>query len=94
MKTLTIQDYDFNDNGRIAAARHCDRLRAYVKVLEGCTGLEAVEVAQDALHENQASVAAYAGLSRSRLSELKTKKRPTKADQNALITAFVRRWIV
>jgi len=93
-KALTLRDYDFNDSGRTAAARHCDRLRAFAAALEDCTGEGAVSLAQIALMENQTSVASYAGLSRSRLSELKRKKRPTNADKNALLGAFCRRWII
>ena len=91
---ITLRDYDFNDSGRTAAARHCDRLRAFAEALENCTGEGAVNLAVIALHESQTSVAQYAGLSRSRMSELKRKKRPTNADKNALLGAFCRRWIV
>jgi len=93
-KPLTLRDYDFNDNGRTAAARHCDRLRAFAEALDKVTGEGAVGLAQIALMDNQSSVAAYAGLSKSRLSELKRKKRPTNADKNALLGAFCRRWII
>ena len=93
-KALTLRDYDFNDSGRTAAARHCDRLRAFATALDDCTGEGAVSLAQIALHDSQSAVASYAGLSRSRLSELKRKKKPTKADKNALLAAFARRWII
>ena len=93
-RKLTLKDYDFHDSGRVAAARHCDRLRLFAEAIDNASGAEAVELATIALHENQTSVASYAGLSRSRLSELKRKKKPTKADRNALIAAFVRRWII
>jgi len=93
-RKLTLKDYDFNDNGRVAAARHCDRLRRFIEAIGDASGAEAVEMATIALYENQTNVARLAGLSRSRLSELKRKKKPTKADRNALIAAFVRRWIV
>ena len=92
-RELTMQDYDFNESGRVAAARHCDRLRRFVEAIDNASGAEAVEMATIALYENQTSVASFAGLSRSRLSELKRKKKPTNADRNALIAAFVRRWI-
>ena len=86
--------YDYDDAGRRNAARHCDRLREFEAALTGSTGAEAVRLACMYLHDSQSSVAAYAGLSRSRVSELKRKKAPTKADQNALIAAFMRRWII
>jgi len=85
--------YDYNDQGRITAARHCDRLREFMESLEGVSGERAVQIARMYLHENQTGLATYAGLSRSRLSELKRKAKPTQADKNALISAFVRRWL-
>jgi len=85
--------YDYNDQGRSAAARHCDRFREFVEALEGASGERAVQLAQCYLHDNQTGVANYAKLSRSRLSELKRKERPTNADMNALISAYWRRWL-
>ena len=86
--------YDYNDRGRVRAARHCDRLREFNEALKGATGERAVALACMYLHDNQSAVADYAGIARSRLSELKRKKRPTNADRNALLGAFARRWII
>jgi len=86
--------YDYNEQGRVAAARHCDRLREFSEALDTASGERAVAIACMYLHDNQSSVASYAGLTRSRLSELKRKKKPTNADRNALLGAFVRRWII
>jgi len=86
--------YDYNDQGRVAAARHCDRLREFAQAIDAASGERAVAIACMYLHENQSSVASYAGLTRSRLSELKRKKKPTNADKNALLGAFARRWII
>lgn len=94
MGDLTLRDYDFNESGRTAAARHCDRMRSFAEALDNCTGIEAVDLAMVALMENQTSVAFYAGLSSSRLSELKKRKRLTKAMKNSLIAGFCRRWIL
>ena len=86
--------YDYNERGRVAAARHCDRLREFNEALTGVSGEGAVALACIYLHDNQSAVADYAGLQRSRLTELKRKKTPTRADRNALLAAFVRRFII
>ena len=86
--------YEYNEQGCVAAARHCDRLREFSQALDAASGERAVALACMYLHENQSSVASYAGLTRSRLSELKRKKKPTNADKNALLGAFARRWII
>jgi len=86
--------YEYNEQGCVAAARHCDRLREFSEALDTASGERAVALACMYLHENQSSVASYAGLTRSRLSELKRKKKPTNADRNALLGAFARRWII
>ena len=92
-RSLKPTAYDYNDQNRVAAARHCDRMREFAQALEDASGKKAVELAICYLHENQTSVASYAGLTRSRMSELKRKARPTNADKNALLGAFFRRWI-
>ena len=86
--------YDYNTANRRNAASHCDRLREFAAALDDASGNRAVELACMYLHDNQSSVASYAGLTRSRLSELKRKAKPTNADKNALLGAFARRWIV
>ena len=91
---LTLRDYDFNESGRVAAARHCDRLRAFALKLETCSGAEAVELACRVMFESQTEVARLAGIQRSRMSELKRKKRTTRQDRSALIGAFVQRFII
>ena len=86
--------WDYNDAGRSNAAQHCDTLREFADALDTASGERAVALACMYLHENQSSVASYAGLTRSRLSELKRKARPTNADKNALLGAFARRWLI
>ena len=91
---LTPRDYDYNETGRIAAARHCDRLRTFASKLDDCNGEEAIALACRVLLESQTEVARLAGIHRSRLSEMKRKKKPTRQDRAALIGAFVARFIL
>jgi len=86
--------HDYNDRNRKFAAHHCDRLREFSEALDASTGEQAVALSCMYLHEHQTRVASYAGLTRSRMSELKRKKRPTNADRNALLGAFCRKWLI
>lgn len=88
------QLYESTDNYRWAAARYCDQLREFADALEDCTGAEAVAHACRYMIESQTRVADLAGISRSRLSEMKQKKKPTRQDKSALIGAFCKRWII
>jgi len=93
MNNLTPHDYDYSDNTRAAAARHCDRLKWFAARLEMLSGAEAITLAATAIG-TQTEIARLAGISRSRLSEMKAKKKLTRGDRAALISAFVERWIL
>jgi len=93
MTHLTPHDYDYNDNTRTAAARHCDRLKWFAANIEMRSGEEAIALARSAIGP-QIDIARRAGISRSRVSEMKAKKKLTRGDRAALISAFVERWIL
>jgi len=93
MTHLTPHDYDYNDNTRTAAARHCDRLKWFAARMASLTGAEAITLAATAIGP-QTEIARLAGISRSRLSEMKAKKKLTRGDRAAMISAFVERWIL
>ena len=82
------------DRPKPSSAKALDKLCEFSNKLQNCTGAEAVNVACEYLETTQTDVANYARLGRSRITEMKLKKKPTKADLNALISAFVRRWIL
>jgi len=93
MTSLTPHDYDYNDNTRAAAARHCDKLKWFAAKLDVLSGAEAISLAAINIG-TQTDIAKLAGLSKSRLSEMKAKKTLTRGDKAALISAFVGRWIL
>jgi len=91
---MNMQRYEDTESGLWAAARHCDMLQRFADALEDCSGEEAVAHACRFMMESQTEVARLAGIQRSRMSEIKRKKKPTRQDKSALIGAFCKRWIL